>query len=159
MYDHYGPASLNRRSHKNNVIKSYRTYPITRHGGLSEHLALELEKNLIKLYKAQLTNATSGGEGLSGYKHSKKAKAKISACRKGNVPANKGKARSAEVKAAISKANSGENNYQFIPRDFIYYHFWAQAISNLTAVDYCKSQKFSVQSFNKWKFKNKRGLL
>jgi hypothetical protein len=76
---------------------------------LSENHALYIEKFLIKCYGRKdlgtgiLLNRTDGGEGSSGYTHSDKALAKISAI-------NKGKKMSEETKAKMSVARKGENN-------------------------------------------------
>jgi len=55
-----------------------------------------------------LTNFTNGGEGTSGYKHSKEAKLKIGIASKGRIPYMKGKKHSEETKKKIGEYNKGK---------------------------------------------------
>ena len=73
---------------------------------ISEDEALILEKTLIKMYREvgePLTNLTNGGEGISGYKHTKEALAKISA-------ASSAKTYSEESKKKMSQSQMGSTH-------------------------------------------------
>ena len=73
----------------------------------SEELALDLEKGLIKalmLAGVKLTNMTEGGEGISGYSHTEKARMLMSEQRKG-------RAHKPETLEKMSKAHSLKNNH------------------------------------------------
>ena len=76
---------------------------------ITEELALELEKELIKELREQgvaLVNYTDGGDGVSGYKHTNEARAKMSEKKTGV----KLEPFSEEHKQKMSKAAMGDNN-------------------------------------------------
>ena len=76
---------------------------------ITEELALELEKELIKELRKQgvpLVNYTDGGDGVSGYKHTNEARAKMSEKKTGV----KLEPFSEEHKQKMSKAAMGDNN-------------------------------------------------
>jgi len=79
---------------------------------LTEQEAKDLEIKLIdnhgrrSLGEGYLLNRTEGGEGISGYKHTKETKIKLS-------EANTGKKHTKETKRKLSEANKGENNPMF----------------------------------------------
>lgn len=79
---------------------------------LTKEQAEQMEIDLIKKYKTNISkfgfNISNGGNTLSGYKHSIKAKEKISKALKGKTPYNKGVPMSEEQKIKISKANKGK---------------------------------------------------
>ena len=91
---------------------------------LAEEDAFNLEIRRIAFWRkldVKLTNASDGGEGPSGFKHSEETKAKVSAAGRGRIfskerranisAANKGKKRgpqSEEHRAAISAGNKGK---------------------------------------------------
>lgn len=88
---------------------------------LSEQQSLEREIFWIKTYKdrgCKLTNATEGGDGVSGHKHSPEARIKMGAANKGRkrskeevanvVAAITGKRRTDEQKANISASLKGK---------------------------------------------------
>ena len=91
--EHFRPSALKKRSHKNSVInKAFREgIPILREilfDGLTEEQAHAKEIELIAFYGRWinggcLTNATDGGEGVSGYTASIETRLKISASKRG----------------------------------------------------------------------------
>lgn len=75
----------------------------------TEGIAFELEKGLIKCLKrmgVKLSNATLGGDGVSGYTHTEEWRSKHSAAMKGKASPTKGIPMSAEQKAKLSSAAS-----------------------------------------------------
>lgn len=89
MWDHLKPSSRKNRSHKNSVINKAMKegIPILAeiiHRDLLESDALRIEILEIKRYGRRcnggcLTNATDGGEGVSGWKHTDVSRARLSA--------------------------------------------------------------------------------
>jgi hypothetical protein len=86
---HLQPWSMKKRSHKNHVIKKaamdgIRVIAEILHDGLTEEQAHAKEIELIAFYGRRikggcLTNATDGGEGPSGYRHSEITRAAMAA--------------------------------------------------------------------------------
>ncbi len=108
--EHFRPSALKKRSHKNNVIKK-----AIREGvevlseilfdGLSEEQSHAKEIELIAFYGRHnlggcLTNATDGGEGVSGYNPTLETREKIGASKRG-------KSLSEEHRHALSKSLNG----------------------------------------------------
>ena len=93
ILEHFRPSALKKRNHKNNVInKAIRdgdeVLSEILFDGLSEEQAHAKEIELIAFYGRRinggcLTNATDGGEGVSGYKPSEETRRKISASKRG----------------------------------------------------------------------------
>lgn len=75
------------------------------HCQLSEVDALEKERELIKLHKDSICNVTSGGQGISGYRHSEESKRKIA---EKNKLIQTGKVRSKEHREAIGNGSRGK---------------------------------------------------
>ena len=105
-----GKGKNNRHSEKNNrnrywhnvVNKAGFTSQIL-YGNLDEELSLLIEMELIDKYKKlgiKLVNITSGGEGVSGLKHSSDAKKKMSEKAKGKIITN-------DTRTKLSKALIG----------------------------------------------------
>lgn len=73
-----------------------------------------LEKYLISYYNTTDPrygyNITSGGEGVSGFKHSEESKKKMSVSHSGLEPWNKGLKTPEDVKKKLSKAKMGKHN-------------------------------------------------
>jgi len=82
--------------------------------GLNYNDACELEMFLISEYgridngSGCLVNMTDGGEGSNGFKHSKESRQKMSDSLQGNIPWNKGIARTQSTKDKIGNANRGK---------------------------------------------------
>jgi hypothetical protein len=80
---------------------------------IPEYKALSLEKFMIKHFGRKdlglgpLVNLTDGGDGVSGHRHSKESKLKMSNSLKGRIPPNKGVPCSTEQKLKISLACKG----------------------------------------------------
>lgn len=80
----------------------------------TEQEALELEKKLIKIFGRKdqgtgtLFNHTDGGEGISGYRHTKETKLKMSKIQMGHSPTNTGPPSKA-TREKISKALKGRS--------------------------------------------------
>ena len=91
--DHFRPSSLVRRSHKNNVINKSKRDGVSvlseiLFDGLTEPEAHAKEVEVIAFYGRRanggcLTNATDGGEGVSGYKPTPETMEKIAAKKRG----------------------------------------------------------------------------
>jgi len=138
LYNH----KLKRNKYNNNKIKKISKFigknnlPIVIIDCSCEKEAFELEKKLIKLIgradlgEGTLTNLTDGGEGVSGHKHSKETRRKMSKSKEGFVPWNAGmryseegrkkmreirigKKCSEETKRKMSEAAKGEKNHNF----------------------------------------------
>jgi len=74
--------------------------------GLSEEEAFSLERNQIQFWRelgVDLTNITNGGEGISGFRHSKETKRKLSEQNKGMVAFFKGRKHKEETKLILSE--------------------------------------------------------
>ena len=69
----------------------------------------QMEIYYINEYNPQF-NFTEGGDGMSGFKHSKESKRKISEAKKGENHPMYGKSHSEEARKKISEALKGENN-------------------------------------------------
>jgi hypothetical protein len=108
-----------RRSHDFRRRNPYHQHVIAKYGSdnidvariecSDEASAFELERGLIKCLRRMgidLTNATEGGEGVSGLRHSDATRAKMSAERKG-------RSHSDETKAKMTEARSGQRNAFF----------------------------------------------
>lgn len=108
-----------RRSHDFRRRNPYHQHVIAKYGSdnidvariecSDEASAFELERGLIKCLRRMgidLTNATEGGEGTSGLRHSDVTRAKMSAKRKG-------RSHSDETKAKMTEARSGQANHFF----------------------------------------------
>jgi group I intron endonuclease len=125
-------SKKNRNKHWNNIV--------SKHGFVSKILAwwdkeedaLEHEKVLISSLRdigVSLCNATNGGEGISGFKHSEEAKEKMSKDRKGirfrktydisdetrlkMSVSQTGRKHTEQTKQKISMANAGKNNAMY----------------------------------------------
>ena len=92
---------------------------------LTELGAFAIERRMIKWYRRKgieengvLYNKTLGGEGVSGWIHSKETRAKLSAANKGKVAHNKGKKHRTESIAKMSAAQKGiKKNWSQKSRD------------------------------------------
>jgi hypothetical protein len=74
--------------------------------GLSEEEAFALERERIALWRSigsDLTNMTSGGQGISGLRHSEETKRRLSEINKGMPAPFKGKKHSERTKAVLSE--------------------------------------------------------
>jgi hypothetical protein len=109
LYYHlYHAKNLSKLSYKDNWIRKVlaegdEVVAIILESNLTEEQAFQQEIFLISHYSKQghsLTNQTLGGEGLSGYVHTKEAKDKISI-------ANTGRLMSQETKDKLSLVNKG----------------------------------------------------
>lgn len=142
---------INRNKHHDNIIKRLREcnedYAVVRIlDNLTEDESLFYEKEIIEYLvfdcgygididgfkdrvkhgQPYLTNCSWGGEGTSGYKHTKKTKQKMSNAKKGTRLAeetkqkigesNKGKTLFEETKNKISKANKGKKRSEVTKR-------------------------------------------
>jgi group I intron endonuclease len=134
-----GKGTKNRYLSKSNRNKHWINI-VNKHGFVSKILswweteeeALEHEKLLIASLKdigVSLCNATNGGEGISGFKHSEETKDDMSKSRKGihfrktydisqdtrlkMSVAQTGRKHSQEVRKKISEANTGQNNAMY----------------------------------------------
>ena len=110
------------RSHKNNVIRKAVSNGIAvlveiLHDGLTDREALEKEIELIALYGRKvnggcLTNATDGGDGASGYRHTDEARKRIAEYRTGRkTPGGsgmRGKTHKPETKMKMSRVRTGK---------------------------------------------------
>jgi hypothetical protein len=107
-YTHFYERNVNRKSHKNHVIKQAwnndkEVLIEFLHKNLTEARALKLEADYIFHYGQRsdgngcLTNLADGGTGSTGYRHSEDAKARIQ-------KAAKGRSHTAEAKAKIAEA-------------------------------------------------------
>ena len=127
---HFSKTSLRKHSHKNNTILKAMGDGIAVlteiiHQNLSEPDALMIEESMIRQYGRAidggcLTNATLGGEGMSGYKASEETKAKMSESAKKVIKddawktkigvGRTGKRHTEESKAAIRAAATGRRH-------------------------------------------------
>ena len=74
------------------------------HENLSEKRAFDWEKLYISMFgRKNLVNHTDGGEGQSGFKHSKESKEKTSKSLMGRISPNKGKTASEETRKKLSE--------------------------------------------------------
>ena len=118
---HLSESSMKGRSHKNNVIRKAVASGVNvlveiLHDGLTDEEALEKEVELIAFYGRRvnggcLTNATDGGDGASGYRHTEDAKKRISEFRTGRKAPGcgmGGKTHKPETKAQMSKIRTGK---------------------------------------------------
>ncbi len=125
---HLVPSALNRRNHRSNWLNSVLAKGLNPqmrllidYGDISYKELLKLEIYWIKHYRLlgfKLVNATDGGEGMLGYKHSEEARRNMSECKKGIKQSEeskqkrsrklKGRPRPAEVIANMSKAQKGK---------------------------------------------------
>lgn len=124
---HFLPGNLKKRSHKNNVIKKAIRdgVPVLReklHEGLTEEQAHAKEIELIAFYGRRinggcLTNATDGGEGVSGYKPSVESIEKMKSSKRGKPLSEehrqkisdsmRGKTHGEQMRARVSIARTG----------------------------------------------------
>ena len=108
-----------RRSHEFSRRNQYHQRVIAKHGAdnvgvgrfdcSDEETAFALERGLIACLKrmgVKLTNATDGGEGVTGLRHSTAAREKMRATRKG-------RRHSAATKVKMTTSRKGENNAFF----------------------------------------------
>lgn len=126
---HLADAKRGLKTHKNNWIRK-----LLKSGDIPEIKVITtckseselsgLEKAYIKEFREKgypLTNGTDGGEGISGWHHSEKTRAKLRAAARNRPPISQetrkkkrqsmlGKKHSAESKKRRSIATSGENN-------------------------------------------------
>ena len=102
--------------------------------GLSEKEALRKEKRFIKLLDNQLCNLTKGGEGSSGYRHTKESKKKMSNWQKG-------RRLSEEHKNNIGKAQRGRKGSE---------------LQRETVINYNKTRKVTAEMKAKIGKKNSR---
>ena len=125
VYQHMMPSLLKQKSHKNNVIRVAMSEGIEvmseiLFDGLTEEQAHAKEIELIAFYGRRvnggcLTNATDGGEGVSGYTPSEKTRDAIRKTRIGKKHTEETKAKmsasksntSEETKAKMSKSRKG----------------------------------------------------
>jgi group I intron endonuclease len=111
IYGHYKPSNLKKNTHKNNWVKSLlfnKQEPeiVILEQYNSEAELPQAEADMIAYYRfigADLTNATDGGEGMSGYRHTEEEKKRRS-------EANKGRVKTPEECANISASKMGEQN-------------------------------------------------
>jgi group I intron endonuclease len=103
--------SANRNLHWHRIVKKCgRFEAIILHDGLDEQTALTVEVDEIKRLRElgfKLANLTDGGDGISGYRHSKEAKEKMSLSQKGRPAPNKGVTPSDEARKRMSQAKLG----------------------------------------------------
>lgn len=95
---------------KNIVKKSGGFYSEIIAQNLTEEEAFSFEKLLILKLKeegAKLCNLTDGGDGVSGHRHTKETREKISTALKGRVSHNKGKKASLESRQKMRQAKLG----------------------------------------------------
>lgn len=116
--------SKDHRSHWLNNLRSLNLKPIMQIvEECDESTWAERETYWIRHYRdlgCGLVNATEGGEGISGLKHSEEAKRKMGDIHRGKIisedhrrkisEANRGKTRSEETKRKMSEAHKGEKN-------------------------------------------------
>lgn len=101
-----------RNQHWHNTVQKYGCYSITiLYQNLSWDQACALEIELIKKYRElsgdKLCNATEGGDGAKGLKHSPETRAKLSEALKGNTH-KLGKKVSLETRTKISESRKGQ---------------------------------------------------
>lgn len=99
-----------RNQYWHNIVNKYEYRVEIIRKGLSEKEAFSKEIEFIALYREYgycEANLTDGGEGPSGYSHTKEAKLKMSEAKKGLPSPNKGKLFNAEWRVNISKAKKG----------------------------------------------------
>jgi group I intron endonuclease len=125
-------SKSNRNKHWTNIVNKYGFVSKILAWWKTEEEALEHEKLLIASLKeigVSLCNATDGGEGISGFKHSQEVKEHMSKVRKGihfrktyNISdetrfkmskSQTGRKHSENVRKKISKANAGQNNAMY----------------------------------------------
>lgn len=101
----------NRNPHWHRIVKKCKGFEaIILHDALDEHTALALEVDEIKKLRklgVPLVNLTDGGDGVSGYRHSKEAKEKMSSSRKGRPAPNKGVPPSDEAREKMRRVKLG----------------------------------------------------
>ena len=121
-FSHLTESSMKARSHKNNVIRKAASNGVAvlveiLHDGLTESEALNKEIELIAFYGRRinggcLTNATDGGDGVSGYRHTDEARKRIAEYRSGRkTPGGsgmRGKSHKPETKIKMSRARTGK---------------------------------------------------
>jgi hypothetical protein len=115
----YVGKGRDRRSHDFSRRNLHHTHIINKYGPenidvaqiecSSEALAFDLERGLIRCLRkmgVNLVNATDGGEGVSGLRHSEQSRAQMSAKRVGKSP-------SEETKTKMSEVRRGQANHFF----------------------------------------------
>lgn len=102
---HRAYAKTNRNSYWSKVVAKHGYYVKLIRINLSNNSALQLEKRLISLYKKRfkITNLTTGGEGIEGFKFSAESKLKMSKARKGRVFSQEYCANMSRIKKGIKR--------------------------------------------------------
>lgn len=109
--EHFTPSAYNKQI-VNRVLQNNPdryTYQVLVWSVEDENTLNALEIQYIRQLQPRF-NFTEGGDGVSGFKHSEKAKRKMSEARMGKTPWNKDKKLSDEHKRKISEKLKGENN-------------------------------------------------
>ena len=111
-------SKRNRNKHWHNIVNKAGFISKILFDNLDEELALLCEQELISKYKFlkyNLVNYTDGGQGVSGLKHSKESRHKMSNSQKKRFASestwNKGKPWSDEIKDKLSKAHLGKDTW------------------------------------------------
>lgn len=150
-----------RNKHWHNIVKKHGYEVVILVDNISEDKAFELERLFIKnIGLKNLCNMTTGGEGISGLRHSKETRQKMSESRKG-------KPKSEEHKRKIAKAKLGKFNTKLsiqisqYSKSGEFIKTWpssAEAERNLniarqTITNCCKGKRKSAGGFI-WKYVN-----
>ena len=99
----------NRSKYWNRVKNKYGLNVVIFKDNMTEEDAFSLERELISAIGLEnLTNHTSGGEGILGFKHSEETKKKMSQSQKGGTSWSKGLKLSKKHREGISKGNKGK---------------------------------------------------
>jgi len=99
----------NRSKYWNRVKNKYGLNVVIFKDNMTEKDAFSLERELISAIGLEnLTNHTSGGEGILGFKHSEETKKKMSQSQKGGTSWSKGLKLSKKHREGISKGNKGK---------------------------------------------------
>jgi group I intron endonuclease len=105
-----------RNQYWHRVVNKHGFVPQILIDGIDEEFAFLIESEVIDLYRKrgiELVNATNGGEGASGYKHTEEHKAKLKGNNRGSASWGigfKGKHHTEETKAKWSESRKGNTN-------------------------------------------------